>query len=49
MSITWKFFWLPTLVVMSVVLVLAACGSDELELPDTTAASLMTYLDEVDY
>ena len=45
----WKFFWLPALGILSVVLVLAACGSDEPELPDTTAASLMAYLDEVDY
>jgi len=45
----WKFFWLPALGILSVVLVLAACGSDEPELPDTTSASLMAYLDEVDY
>ena len=35
--------------ILSVVLALAACGSDELELPDTTAASVLAYLDEVDY
>ena len=49
MPMPWKFFWLPALGILSVVLVLAACGSDEPELPDTTSASLMAYLDEVDY
>ena len=49
MPIPWKFFWLPALGILSVVLVLAACGSDEPELPDTTAASVLAYLDEVDY
>ena len=46
---SWKFFWLPALGILSVVLVLAACGSDEPELPDTTEASLLAYLEEVDY
>ena len=49
MHVPWKFFWLPIIGILSVVLVLAACGSDEPELPDTTSASLMAYLDEVDY
>ena len=49
MHVPWKFFWLPVIGILSVVLVLAACGSDEPELPDTTSASLMAYLDEVDY
>ena len=42
-------FLLPLLAIMSAILVLVACGSDEPSLPDTTAASLMAYLDEVDY
>ena len=43
-------FWLPALGILSVVLVLAACGgSSEPELPDTTAASVIAYLEEVDY
>ena len=50
MPISRKIFWLPALGILSVVLVLAACGgASEPELPDTTAASVMAYLDEVDY
>ena len=49
MSIHRKFFWLPALGILSVVLVLAACGSDEPELPDTTGASVRAYLNAVDY
>ena len=45
-----KLFWLPVLGILSLVVVLAACGgSAEPELPDTTAASVRAYLDEVDY
>ena len=45
-----KFLWLMALAILGAVLVLAACGgSSEPELPDTTEASLLAYLDEVDY
>ena len=49
MTVPWKVFWLPAMAILSVVLALAACGSDEPELPGTTAASVLAYLDEVDY
>ncbi len=50
MPIPWRLFWLPALGILSVVLVLAACGgSSEPDLPDTTAASVLDYLEEVDY
>ena len=50
MTMSRRLFWLPVLGIMGVVLVLAACGgSSEPELPDTTSASLLAYLDEVDY
>ena len=45
-----KLFWLPVLGILSLVVVLAACGgSSEPELPDTAAVSVRAYLDEVDY
>ncbi len=49
MPIHRKFFWLLALGILSSVLVLVACGSDEPELPGTTAASVTAYLEEVDY
>ena len=49
MPIPWKFFWLPALGILGVILVLVACGSGEPELPETTEASLLAYLEEVDY
>ena len=43
-------FLIPVLVLMLGAMALAACGeSDGPELPDTTAASVIAYLDEVDY
>ena len=43
-------FWLSALGILSVALLLAACGSSSApELPDTTSASVLTYLEEVDY
>ena len=43
-------FLIPVLVLMFGVMALAACGeSDGPELPDTTAASVIAYLDEVNY
>ena len=45
-----KLIWVPVVGILAMVLVLAACsGSGEPELPDTTSASLIAYLDEVDY
>jgi hypothetical protein len=45
-----KFFWLPLAGLMSIVFILAACGgTSEPDLPDTTSASVLAYLDEVDY
>ena len=42
--------WVAVLGVLTLILVMAACaGSDEPELPDTTSASLLAYLEEVDY
>ena len=49
MPIPRTLFWLPVIAILSAILVLVACGSSEPELPDTTAASLIAYLDEVDY
>ena len=50
MSAPLKLFWLPALSILSVVLVLAACGgSEEADLPGTDSASLMAYLEDVDY
>ena len=49
MTVSWKVFWLPAMAILSVVLALAACGSGEPELPGTTAASVLAYLDEADY
>ncbi len=49
MPIPRMLFWLPALGILVAALGLAACGSDEPELPDTTAASMMAYLEEVDY
>ena len=50
MPIRRRFFWLPALGILSAVLVLAACGgSDGPELPATTSASVLAYLEEVDY
>ena len=50
MSILRKLFWLPVLGLLSLVVVLVACGgADAPELPDTTAASVIAYLEEVDY
>ena len=50
MSVPWKFFWLPALGILTLVLILVACGgAGEPELPDTTEASLLAYLEEVDY
>ena len=43
-------FWLSALGILSVALLVAACGSSgEPELPDTTSASVLAYLEEVDY
>ena len=43
-------FLIPVLVLMFGVMAPAACGeSDGPELPDTTAASVIAYLDEVNY
>ena len=36
-------------VLVASLLAIAACGSGEPELPDTTADSLVVYLDEIDY
>ena len=50
MILTRKLFLAPVLGMIAAVLALAACGgSSEPELPDTTAASVRAYLDEVDY
>ena len=50
MSVSRKLFWLPAIGILSAVLVLAACGgTSEPELPGTNAASVIAYLDEVDY
>ncbi len=50
MKIPRKVFWLPVLGILGLALVLAACGgSTEPELPDTTEASMLAYLEEVDY
>ncbi len=43
-------YWLSVLGILSVALLLVACGSSSKpELPDTTYASVLTYLEEVDY
>ena len=43
-------FLIPVLVLMLSAMALAACGeSDGPDIPDTTAASVIAYLDEVDY
>ncbi len=43
-------FWIPLLVLMLDATAVAACGgSDEPELPGATAASVLAYLEEVDY
>ena len=45
-----KTYFLSAVAILSIILALAACGgSSEPELPDTTAASMRAYLDEVDY
>ena len=53
-----KLFCLPAVAVLAMLLVMAACGGSddsgsgeavERELPDTTSASVIAYLDEVDY
>ena len=50
MSMPRTLFWLPVLGILSAVVVLAACGgSGGPELPDTAAASVVDYLEEVDY
>ena len=50
MPIPRMLFWLPVLGILSVALVLAACGgSGEPELPDAASASVLAYLEEVDY
>ncbi len=50
MLLSRKFFWLPFVGILSLFLILAACGgSSEPELPDTASASMRAYLDEVDY
>ena len=49
MPVPKSLYFLPLIAIMTAILVLVACGSDEPALPDTTAASLMAYLDEVDY
>ena len=50
MPISRMLLWLSALGILSVALVLAACGSSsEPELPDTTSASVLAYLEEVDY
>ena len=42
--------WLPLAVLLIASVAVVACGgSDEPDLPDTTAASVVAYLDEVDY
>ena len=43
-------FWVPVVAILGMISVLAACsGSGEPELPETTSASMVAYLDEVDY
>ena len=50
MPIPRMLFCLSALGILSVALLLAACGSSSApELPDTTSASVLTYLEEVDY
>ena len=50
MILTRKLFLAPALGMIAAVLVLAACGgSSEPEMPDTTEASMLAYLEEVDY
>ncbi len=50
MPIPRMLFWLSALGILSVALVLAACGSSsEPQIPDTTSASMLAYLEEVDY
>ena len=53
-----KLFCLPAVAVLAMLLVMAACGGSddsgsgeavERELPDTTSASVIAYLDEADY
>ena len=39
----------PLFVLFAGVMTITACGSGEPELPDTTADSVLAYLDEVDY
>ena len=50
MRIQLKWFLIPGLACMTVIMILAACTSSaEPELPDTTSASLLAYLEDVDY
>ena len=50
MAVPLKVFWLPALGILSAILVLAACGGSEgAELPETNSASLVAYLEDVDY
>ncbi len=42
--------WIPVAILVAACIGVVACGgSDEPDLPDTTAASVVAYLDEVDY
>ena len=45
----WTTFTPLTLVLVVSAIAAAGCASDEPELPDTTAASVLAYLEEVDY
>ena len=50
MSPHWARILITLLALMVIAVGLAACGgASEPELPDTTAASVVAYLDEVDY
>ena len=50
MSAHWTRFLITLLALVVAAVGLAACGgSSEPELPDTTAASVIAYLEEVDY